>query len=424
MAQNHHCPQFRRYAVKNIGTGSLITLTLCILAALLTQHTAVSALAPIKSGQEFVVTSAKDAGPGSLRDAILAADRLSSRAHIIIAVPRISVESALPALINPNGVEIEGKIDNATISAERLAKGAVLHITAPSSVIRGLRIIDAREVGILINAVDVRVEKSTLENSKTAVLVGSAASRCVISNTTFEGNETALNAEPGVRDMSVLTSIFRGNSRAAIWLVGAESPTTEQSRDQVRIIESVFEKNGDGVVLANRPTLIQKGQFIGSKDSAVLILGGSARIEDSEFKGSVGTALSVTTGKRVAVSRNRFEDNPATAVMSRDSDVVIDSNTFMHNGFGIVIVQGQDSQAIVRENIVSQSTSDAVTIIGGEAQLAKNQILDNHGAGLRVLDLQSAGGSRKAAPRLDGNVLKGNGIDQPPLGVYKVAAVR
>jgi Right handed beta helix region len=410
--------------MKSIGTGSIIALTLCVLATIITSHSANSALSPTKSAEEFTVTSPKDAGPGSLRDAILAADRLSNRAHIIIAVPRIAVESTLPALINPRGVDIEGRAPGTVISAEHQLKGAVLQINSPSSVLRAVRVINARDVGILINAADVRVENSAVENSKVAILVGSAAGRCLISATSFDGNETGITAEPGVRDMSIVNGIFRGSTRAGIWLVAADSPATEQSKDQVRIVDSVFEKNADGIVLANHPTLIQKGHFIANRDTSVLILGGNARVEDSEFKQSVGTAVSVTTGKHVQLSRNRFDDNPATAIMSRDSEILIDGNTFTHNGFGIVVVQGQVSVAIVRENMITQSTSDAITIIGGEPQLLKNQIVDNHGAGLRVLDLQAASGSRKANPHLDGNVLKGNGIDVPALGIYKVADAR
>src|SRR5436305_199138 len=46
---------------------------------------------------ELVVSSARDAGPQTLRDAILAADRLSGHAHILVRAKLIALDSPLPA---------------------------------------------------------------------------------------------------------------------------------------------------------------------------------------------------------------------------------------------------------------------------------------------------------------------------------------
>jgi hypothetical protein len=43
-------------------------------------------------------------------------------------------------------------------------------------------------------------------------------------------------------------------------------------------------------------------------------------------------------------------------------------------------------------------------------------------AGLRVLDLAIEHGAVKATPRLDGNIIKNNGIDVPATGKYQLAA--
>ena len=55
---------------------------------------------------DLVASSERDSGPQSLREAILAADRSSSHAHILVTAKTIRIDSALPALINPRGVEI------------------------------------------------------------------------------------------------------------------------------------------------------------------------------------------------------------------------------------------------------------------------------------------------------------------------------
>jgi hypothetical protein len=412
--------------MSRLSTGSAIALTLMALAAIVTHRSAFSALVPeMRSGGDLVVESALDAGPGTLRDAIMAADRLSTRAHIVISVPRIVVESALPALVNPHGVDIEVRAGAGVIDAGREAKGTVLQINSQGSIVRGLQIINAHDIGMLVNAPGVRIEATTVSASKTALYVAAAAAGCVVSNSTFEGNETGVIADAAIHDLSILSSIFRRNTRAGFWLVGAEgSGADPDGHERARIVEAVFEKNVTGMVLANSPTLIQKARFIANSDTGLLVLGGAARVEDSEFSDAVGTALSINSASRVVIARSKFVNNAANAIMARNSDISIENDTLVHNGFGLVLVQSQEHAVVVRDNSISRTKADAITVIGGSPLLQRNQITDNFGAGIRVLDLASAQGSRKALPRLDANVVKGNGIDVPPPAIYKVVDAR
>src|SRR5438094_7024045 len=92
---------------------------------------------------ELVVSSARDAGPQTLRDAILAADRLSGHAHILVRAKLIALDSPLPALINPRGVDLEVAADSGTLDADHLASGVVLQINSPGSALKGLHIVHA-----------------------------------------------------------------------------------------------------------------------------------------------------------------------------------------------------------------------------------------------------------------------------------------
>jgi hypothetical protein len=89
----------------------------------------------------------------------------------------------------------------------------------------------------------------------------------------------------------------------------------------------------------------------------------------------------------------------------------------------VAIASKDAPPTVLRDNLITKSTADAITIIGGSPQLQRNQLLDNTGAGVRVLDLVSSSGSFKATPRLDANVVKGNGVDVPTPGIYKLAGV-
>jgi hypothetical protein len=151
-------------------------------------------------------------------------------------------------------------------------------------------------------------------------------------------------------------------------------------------------------------------------------LGGAARVEDSEIRGSVGTAISVTTGKQVTLARNTLTGNLLTAIMVRDSQVTIDHNTLTGNGAGIVSIASDNAEGtLIRDNTITKTVTDAITVIGGSPRLQRNQATDNHGAGLRMLNLVSTSGEIKATPVLEANVFKGNGTDQPPPAVYKLA---
>ena len=403
--------------LNTLGVGSLL-----VMAVLLAGRNTSPAAGVIKlTAVDFNVTSPGDAGPGTLRDAILAADRLSTRAHISIKVARIAVEAALPALINPHGVVIDAEAGFGMIDAARQIKGAVLQINGPGSALRGISIVNAHDFGIVLNAPGVEMDAVNISNSKVGIFLGAAAKGATIRTAVFERDETAVTAESGVRDVSILSSIFRDNGKAGFWFVGGVDKEAGPLLERVRIIDSVFEKNAAGVVLANRPVLIQKCRFIGNQQSAILILGGAARVEDSEIRDTVGTAISVTAGRQVTLARNTLAGNLLTAIMVRDSQVTIDRNTLQNNGSGIVSIAGDDAETLIRDNIITRTAADAITVIGGSPRLQRNQATANRGAGLRTLNLVSNGGELKATPQLEANVFKGNGTDQPPPAQYKLA---
>jgi len=408
-----------------------ISVTLLLLATVVTLRNPTVNGAPARAAvTELVVSSARDAGPQTLRDAILAADRLPGHARILVTARLITLDTALPALINPRGVDIEAAADSGTVDADHLAGGVVLQINSPGSTLKGLHIVHARGTAILVNAPGAQLDSLVIGDSKAGVLVNAAARGCAIRTSTFERDETGVIADTGVRDLTVLAGVFRDNSRAGVWSVAAPVKTapapdsgTEGTRPQepVRIMDGVFERNGSGVVIADQPVLLHKNRFLGSHDSAVLILSGTARIEDSEIRDSGGTALSVTAGKGVHVTHNTLAENPKVAIMMSDSEVTIENNTLTHNGFGIVSILTVGSLAPqIRDNLITGTTGDGITVIGGSPLLARNQVLNSHGAGLRLLDVVQTKGELKATPGLEANVFKGNGLDQPVRGVYKM----
>jgi hypothetical protein len=411
----------RRWA---LSAGAAIAACLVLMGLVVhryspTAHGASSSLA----APDFVVSSTRDAGPGTLRDAILAADRLSTRARILITAQHILTESALPAFVNPRGVDVEVATGAGTIDAARQETGTILQINSPTSVITGLTVIHAHGFGIMVNAPGVRLESVTVSDSKVGVLVGSGAADCII-RAALEGDETGVLAEPDIHHLMILGSIFRANSRAGFWLVGPVAAHGRVVADEAkaRIADSVFERNTSGVVVANQLIWVQKSRFIGNRESAMLVLGGGARLEDSEIHDTGGTAVSVIAGNGVLLARNRIFDNVATAISVRDSDVTVAGNTLTHNGLGIVsIVTQAQFVPLITDNVVTATIADAVTVIGGAPRLQRNTLTGSHGAALRPFDLVNGAGGLKATPRLEANVLKDNRIDTAVTGSYTLS---
>ncbi len=100
----------------------------------------------------------------------------------------------------------------------------------------------------------------------------------------------------------------------------------------------------------------------------------------------------------------------------------IERNTLDHNGLGIVsVISHERSSMVIEDNLITRTTADAVTLIGGAPLLRHNRIVRNHGAGLRTLDLAHSGGALKVSPRLEANVLEGNSVNTPITGVYTLS---
>lgn len=404
--------------------------TLLVLAAALMQHR-LDAQPASPGATRLTVSNARDAGPLTLRDAILAADRLSTRAHIQVSVPRIVIESPLPALTNPRGIQIEVGAEGVVIDASRLAGGVALQINAAGSVIKGLRITGAKGAGIVVNAKAVQLDGVTVSNSKVGILVGADATQAVVRSSRLENNETGLMAHPGVQGMLATGNTYAGNSQAGFWVVApdthpsarADAANSKAAEARVRIEDSLFERNAAGGVIGNQYTQVRRNSFKDTRQSAVTVLGGSARIEDNEIRGNVGTGINVISSSGVVLNHNTLLNNAATAISVRDSSAEITRNILDHNGSGIVVVNGRSGLAqLVSDNQVQNTAGDGITVIGGTPRLQRNQVSVSRAAALRVLELVQDGVRLKAEPSLDANVFTRNGSDAPVPGIYKVAA--
>src|SRR5579872_7022210 len=97
------------------------------------------------------VTSGADRGPGSLREALFVVATATTDARITIKVQKISLESALPPLVNAHGVSIVAP-PGTEIDAKELHAGPVFDVAAARTSIEGLLIRNCPGAAILLRS--------------------------------------------------------------------------------------------------------------------------------------------------------------------------------------------------------------------------------------------------------------------------------
>src|ERR1700731_1082362 len=98
---------------------------------------------PVRPGEKAVlvhVTNAGDRGPGTLREALFVVATATGQSSISIEVPKITLETALPAFVNGHGVRLLGQTSGVQIDAQALGAGPVFDISGPNTSIEGITI--------------------------------------------------------------------------------------------------------------------------------------------------------------------------------------------------------------------------------------------------------------------------------------------
>jgi nitrous oxidase accessory protein NosD len=385
-----------------------------------------------RSEVELVVSNKADAGPATLRDAILAADRSSQRARIVVAVSPIHLDSALPPLANPRGVSLECRSFNAVAADKKTDQpapcvlepaadvlGSVLRIDSPRSVVRGFAVKSAKERAVTVTAESVELDDLTVADCKDGILVGTGGAGLILRRGRLEHNDTAIRLEGDVRRVRLEHNTLQDNRTAAFWFVGAAG-STDSGEAAASLTDNAFLRNGNGLVIGNEPMLIEHNRFVDTKQIALLVLGGSATIRGNDIRNSGSIGISINGGRDVAILDNEIGDAPGIAIMLRSSSGLVERNTLHSNAYGIVSLLSTSSTLVIEGNLIFSNSADGLTVIGGSPQLNRNRIMRNRLAGLRVFDLVEPSARHPGRPTLNGNVLEANGLDTPAVAVYRL----
>ena len=84
------------------------------------------------------VTSPNDLGPGTLREALFIVAAANGKATVLIKTKKITLQTALPPLMNLHGLRISGEQPGVEIDAQALAGGPVFDVIGANTSLEGL----------------------------------------------------------------------------------------------------------------------------------------------------------------------------------------------------------------------------------------------------------------------------------------------
>jgi hypothetical protein len=241
------------------------------------------------------VTNAGDRGPGTLREALFIVAAATGPTTISIEVPRINLETALPALVNGHGVRMSGQASGAQIDAQALDSGAVLDVSGPNTTIEGITISHCPAAAVLVRAVRFRLSSATIDSCDVGVEVAENASDTFLEHNHFIKSRLGVRIGASGRNSVVANNEFTENKDAGIWAVRS----APDSRDEVIAIhDNKFTEDGAGIVAGNIPVLVERNDFINTHEAAVHLVGAGAGVIQHVGAGQSPAQLRLRSGLR------------------------------------------------------------------------------------------------------------------------------
>jgi len=348
------------------------------------------------------VTNAGDRGPGTLREALFIAAAGSGSSTISIEVPKIDLETALPALVNGRGIRLIG-LSGATIDAHALNSGPVLDISGPNTSIEGVTIVNCPAAAILVRAVRFRLSTSTIEGCDVGVEVADNASDTLLERNHFRKNRLGVRFAASGHNSAVASNEFKEDKDAGLWAVRSAPDSRD---DVIGVHDNKFTEDGTGIVAGNIPVLVERNDFINSHEAAVHVVGAKAMIRANRISGGASMGIVVENARGAVIDDNELEGLTAYGVMVRGSaDTLVRANRLHNCGYGLAFVLGDPhSVSTAVENTIIEPKFNGIDVIGDSPNLRRNQVLRAHAFALHVEDFQPPSGPKVLSqPFLDNN---------------------
>jgi parallel beta-helix repeat protein len=366
---------------------------------------------PLRAAEKAVlvhVTNAGDRGPGTLREALFVVATATGQSSISIEVPKISLETALPAFVNGHGVKLLGQTSGVQIDAQALGAGPVFDISGPNTSIDGITIKNCPAAGILVRSVHFRLSASTIASCDVGVEVAANASGTLLEGNHFLKDRLGVRFGAAGRNSAVANNEFTENKDAGLWAVRGAPDSHD---DVIGIHDNKFTADGIGIVAGNIAVLVERNDFIAAREADVHVVGAGAVIRGNRINGGASMGIVTENARGAIIEGNELEGLATYGVMVRGSSNTLVKANRLHNcGYGLAFVLG-DGRGVSTAvgNTIIEPKFDGIDVIGDSPVLRHNEVLRAHAYALHVEDFQPPNAQKvHSQPFLDANNFGGS----------------
>lgn len=359
--------------------------------------------ASLSNTVSLLVTNGADRGPGTLREALFLAATAPGPTRISLEVPRISLTTPLPPIVNPHGVSIVARQGGSEIDAHGLSSGPALDVAAANVSIDGLAIRNCPSDAIVVRAVHFSLENATVEACEVGVDVAENAHDLLLEHNRFVNDRIGVRFTASSSDTTIAANDFSGEKDAGIWAVRGQ---TDLQPGTISVRANRFDADQSGVVAGNINIVAEQNEFSGAQAAAVDLVGAGAVIRGNRVSGGAGMGI-IAEGVRAAViDNNELNGLAAYGIMIRgSSNALVRANRLYACAYGMAFVLGDTrNPSTAVDNIIIEPRYDGIDVVGDAPILRRNHVLEAHAFALRLEEFQRPDGSKVAsAPFLDDN---------------------
>ena len=349
------------------------------------------------------VTSPNDVGPGTLREALFVVAAANGKANVLIKTRRITLQTALPPLMNLHGLRIVGEQPGVEIDAQALASGPVFDVIGANTSLEGLVLRNCPATAILVRAAHFHLQSSTIESCDVGVDVAENASEILLEHNRFANDRVGVRFTAPNRDTVVVGNTFLKNKDAGLWAVRGDSGTRGGT---ISVRENHFNGDRSGVVAGNVAILVERNDFANAPDGAVHLIGAGAVIRGNHISGEAAMGIVAENAREAIIDGNELEHLTAYAIMVRGSaNALVRANRVHNCGYGMAFVLGDPrNPSTAVENTIIEPKFNGIDVIGDSPILRRNQVLRPRAFALHVVDFRQPDGQNvRAQPLLEGN---------------------
>jgi parallel beta-helix repeat protein len=356
----------------------------------------------------IAVTSGEDRGPGSLREALFIAAAAKGPSTISIDVPKITLATALPPVINAQGITITSSQPNGEIDGGNLPSGTVLDVASTNVTIKGLRIRNGKSAGILLRAGRFRLESTTIQDCDVGIDIGENATEVLLEQNRFAANRVGVRFAGSNQNTSVLKNEFAAHRDAGIWAVRA---APDSRRDPISIRDNRFTKERIGVLTANVAVSLERNEILDSIEAAMQLMGPGAVARGNRISGGEAMGIIAENSRGVVIEDNEIDGLKAYGIMLKASaDAVVQGNRVHNCGYGLAFVLGTSPSTAIKNTII-EPKGNGIDVIGDSPVLRDNNVVRPRGLALKVVDFRSPEGNTvRSQPFLEGNNFDAKGV--------------